>query len=242
MVNNKDIQTKFKVVIPIDWDNNKKGTFWEKTVADLFRQQRLEISPRIRFTGSEIDVLAKNKETNERAFIECKFYEKDTISAEVIDKLLGKAYRNNIKKVYLACTTEFGKEAKGVIEEEQQKYQNANYDGIRAEFWGPEKLAQVFMDIKSIKLPDWNKYNIGKVNTATLLVTSSQTLWVVEEIGEEAIPIRAIVFPTKEDQEITNLEELKSNFKNNGFLSGLPIIDSKTIQKKSLKIPTVGSF
>ncbi|WP_371357516.1 restriction endonuclease, partial [Hydrocoleum sp. CS-953] len=233
-----DITKNFKVIVPKNWTPKQKGDFWEKTVADLFRQLRLEVSERISFTGSEIDVLAENKETNERAFIECKFYTKGTISAEVIDKLLGKAYRKNTKKVYLACSAEFGGDAKGVIKELKEEYQDPNYYGIRAEFWGPEKLAEVFMDIKSIKLPDWNKYHISKFNTATLLVTPSEILWVVEEISEGTTS-RAVIFPTKEDQEITNIEELKSDFNSNDFLSGLPIIDSKTIQKESLKIPTV---
>ncbi|NET41256.1 restriction endonuclease [Okeania sp. SIO2B3] len=241
MVNDRDVTTKFKVIVPKDWSKKNKGDFWENTVANLFRQQRWEVCERISFTGSEIDVLAKKIETNEKAFIECKFYAKGTISAEVIQKIWGKADIEDCNRLFLACTSEFGQDAKGVIERVKEKYKDPKYAGVRAEFWGPEKLAEVFMDIKSIKLPDWNKYNIGKVNTATLLVTPLQNFWVVEEIGKEGTPVRAIICPTKEDEVIKNIERLESDLKNHDLWSGIQIIDSNTIQKESLNKSTAST-
>ena len=73
---------KKKVVIIYDeqFDNSKKGEFFESLVADIFYSQRYLIKERVNFTGMEIDLIASHKDrVNEQIYIECKA--RDNLSA-----------------------------------------------------------------------------------------------------------------------------------------------------------------
>ena len=121
MVSPEEITKTAKVIVPENWDNNRKGIFWEKLVADLLRKRGWVVNERIKFTGMEIDCLAENPETHQKAYIECKFFHKKLIDSDVIDRLLGKAGRLNVTFAYLFSTTEPGADAKGIIYEEKEK-------------------------------------------------------------------------------------------------------------------------
>ena len=64
---------KKKVIILYDeqFDNLKKGEFFEELIADIFYSQRYHISERVNFTGMEIDLIATHKDRiNEKIYIE----------------------------------------------------------------------------------------------------------------------------------------------------------------------------
>lgn len=230
MASNKNVKNiAFKVIVPKNWSNDTKGKFWEDIIAELFQQQRWETTQRISFTGSEIDVLAEKKGTFEKAYIECKF-NTSKIQSEVIDKLIGKAYRRGINRVFLVCTGDLGSDAKGVRRELEKQYQDPTYNGVKVEFWERQDLAEIFMKIRSIKSPNLQDLAIGSVKTATLVLTPEQTVWVLEEIGDQGLPTRAIIFPTSENEKI-DLDKLKIYFGDNDLWRDIEIIDIQSFKK-----------
>jgi len=193
-----------KLIIPQDWTSDQKGMFFEKEIGKLLKKMRFEITERIRFTGMEIDVLAENKDTQQKAFVECKFVS-EPISSGVITDLIGKSVVKNIKMIYLFSTSDLGKEAKGL------------YDGIQSDleknylfsFIGSDKLGEMYLDLlglksieEIIKESSINEKNIGSV---TLVISPVQDFWVVE-YKLQGIPDKLLIFPIKEKNSVDKIQ------------------------------------
>ena len=230
MVSTEDITKTAKVIVPENWDNNRKGIFWEKLIADLLRKRGWRVVERIKFTGMEVDCFAYNPETHQKAYIECKFYHKKLIDSDIVDKLLGKSGRLDVTFAYLFSTTEPVADAKGIIYEEKEKNKKDSDRKPRLVFVSPEDIARLFMDIKGIVPPDLAKKNIDWVEFLTLLITPEQILWVAEEI-QRGEPYKAIIFPTSAQDKI-NLPELSAEFSRLNLWQGLEIIDGTKINNK----------
>ena len=217
-----ELKIRFKVVIPPEWDNRQKGKFWEEISAPLFRRHRWEVIKNIEFQGMQTDIYVKHLDTGKRGLIECKF-EKHPIGAPAIYKLMGQAYSEEVKYAYLLSTSELNPKAKGIVE----KYHKKQYDLV---IWSSDMLAQVFMDIYNISLPDL-KF-IGDIRTITLLVTDKKDFfWVAEEMGESDIPDRAIIFATSNTKKNFSSEYWKKYFSSNKIWETLEItvVDQQTL-------------
>ncbi len=225
------MKKQFKVIIPETWDNNEKGKFWEKLIADLLRRQGWCVKERIKFTGMEIDGYAYHPEHHQQALIEGKFYNDKLINSPIINNLLGKAFRKEVKFAYLFTTTALNSDASGILQEEEYKNKTDPDRKPILIVYEPDKLAQLFTDVKGISLPDVRQKGIGRVEVVTLLITPEQTLWIAEEIGRQGLPSRAIVFPTSENDSI-KLEELQACFSKENLWQGLEILDGTTINSK----------
>lgn len=230
MVNNQNIKKTAKVIVPENWDNNRKGRFWEELVAELLRKRGWHVYERIKFTGMEVDCLADNPETHQKAYVECKFFHKKLIDSDIVDRLLGKAGRLDVTFAYLFSTTAPVADAKGIIYEENEKNKKDSNRKPRVVFVSPEDIAQLFMDIKGLALPDLVRKNINRVEVLTLLISPEKILWVAEEI-ERGEPCKAIIFPTSPQDKI-NLAELGAEFSRLNLWQGLDIIDGTKINIK----------
>ena len=205
---NQTIKKQTKVIVPENWDSDRKGKFWEQLVGDLLRQRGWRVEPRVKLTGMEADWIAYNPETYQKALVECKFQQKP-INSNILNSLLGKALRCKANFAYLFSTSEAGADAKGIIHEEEDENKKDPDRKPILIFVSSEEIAQLFMDIKGIKLPDLVNSNI-QVKVFTLLITPDQILWVAEEI-QRGEPCRAIIFPTSDKCKI-DLEQLSADF------------------------------
>src|SRR5919202_769821 len=230
MITPEQITKKAKVIVPEHWNNNRKGKFWEQLVADLLRKQGFRVEQRLKFIGMEVDCLAYNPKTHQRAYIECKF-QKKLIDSDIVDKMLGKAGRLEVNFAYLFSTSEAGSDARGVIYEEDEKNKKNPDRKPRLIFVSPEDVAQLFMDIKGIALPDLTKKNIGCVKILTLLISPEQILWVAEEIERDE-PCRAIVFPTSDETKI-NIDELCADLSRLNLWQGIEIVEGNQVSIKA---------
>jgi len=219
------MKPQIKLIAPEQWTKNQRGDFLEKIVSDLLRKQRFRVTQRVRFTGMEIDVLAENLDTRERAFVECKF-KKDTFSADVISKLIGNAHIKDAQLAYLFTTAPPSKDAKGLIDEniKKEKYPKLAYIGA-------EDIAQMYIEIRGITLPDLASWNIDmeSVGSFTLLILGEEDLevnllWVVEQ-KREGIPCRAVIIPASPSSQI-RIDKLVSDFKRESLWLGLEIVDA----------------
>lgn len=230
MVNHELIQKQVKIILPKDWDKdtNKKGKFLENLVADLLSKMKFTVEQRVSLTGMEIDIIAKNSGTNKKAFVECKFI-KEPFSTDVIWKLLGKTWHQDISYAYLFSTAQPGQDAKGVIKEIRDKQDEKPDRKPTLVFVGPEELADWFIDVKRIALPDLSQ---RLVKVITLLITPTQNLWVAEEIKEgDTEPFRLIIFPTSEKCQI-NKNELRNDFLRYNIWGNLDLVDGTETKVK----------
>lgn len=208
-----------KYVIPQAWSKDQKGNFFEKEVSRLLTKMRFEIVERIRFTGMEIDVLAKNRDTSQKAFVECKFLS-EPFSSGVITDLLGKALIRCADIAYLFSTSEPGGEARGLIEELGSKRPG---NGPIFAFVGPESIGQMYLDVLDIlpietRLDELNvsRKNIGSI---TLVVSPSQNFWAVEYLAS-GIPSKLFLVSLR-DGEILDRNSTRELLDENGLWVGL---------------------
>jgi hypothetical protein len=134
----------------------------------------------------EIDLIADNIDTGQRAFVECKCL-REPLSANVIDLLIGKAVRKKVKLAYVFSTSLLGKEAKGVLDELKL---NPDKDIPTIAFVGPASLVDMFIDVYDAErsIPD-------TVASASLIISPHrEPFWVLEQ-QINGIPQRAVLRP-----------------------------------------------
>ena len=90
-----------------------RGVLLEKLGKEILQVLQYEVIEEIRITGMEVDLLAKNKETNEEILVECKAHSSN-LSADVITKLVGNVYTRDVSAGWLMTTGPLGKDAKGI--------------------------------------------------------------------------------------------------------------------------------
>ena len=202
-----ELKIRFKVVIPTEWDSRQKGKFWEEISAPLFRRHRWKVIQDIKFQGMQTDIYVKHLDTNEKGLIECKF-EKNPIDAPTIYKLMGQAHSEKVEYAYLLSTSDLNPEAKGIVE----KYDRTQYNLV---IWSSDILAEVFMDIYNINLPEIDIRYTDRVEAITLLITHKKDFfWVAEKIGDDGYPSHAIIFPIpKRSVNSENWQEYFSRYK-----------------------------
>ena len=70
------MKKQIKIILDPESTELQKGDFFEDLVRDIFETQRYNITQRVNFTGMEIDLIAKHKDRDETAYIECKARER----------------------------------------------------------------------------------------------------------------------------------------------------------------------
>ncbi len=200
---NKDIKLSCRVLAPQEWSNDQRGNYFEDMAGKLLRKKRYKIVDRIRYTGMEIDLIADHLDTNERAFVECKFLS-EPFSANVIDLLIGKAVRRNVRIAYLFSTSNPGKEAKGVLDELNTQENSANTPKLA--FVGPDTIVDMFIDVYNLpSVTSIFKSNNNFTSGCLILYPHLNPFWVIEE-HREGLPYRAVVISAKSDQTLSKLK------------------------------------
>lgn len=125
----------------------EKGDLLETLTEHLLRAQHYEVETEVRKTGVELDLLCRHKANiNKKLYVECKAYKDGkNIDANVIYNLIGKKTQKKYEEAWLVSTCEFGKEAKGVVDELRS-------DGIvDISFYRPDTLIEALVDAGVIK-------------------------------------------------------------------------------------------
>lgn len=55
------LEQSLEILVPLDWTNDKKGSYLEGIANQVLSRQSYDVIERIRFTGMEIDLLANHK-------------------------------------------------------------------------------------------------------------------------------------------------------------------------------------
>jgi hypothetical protein len=160
----------------------EKGDFLEDTFRSLMERQRYRITQRLRFTGTEIDLLCEHLDRqDDTALVECKA--KTTV---VADDLKNFAYDLLVSKKalhgYFVHTSELQQAAAGIREEMVRDH------GSSVTFFGPQKLVELLVEANLINAPPKHEATPTAVPTKIILLyTPHQKAWVcVYAVGTTA--------------------------------------------------------
>lgn len=221
------MEPKVQILVSSAWSNTERGNFFEDIVAEIYKQMQFRVTQRIRVTGMEIDLLAEQIHTKEKAYIECKFLS-EPFGAPVISKLIGNAIQEeNIDTAFLVSTAEPGKDAKGSLKKHDEK-NNVIRGVLRFGFIGPSQLIELYLTVNQYPtlLERLAVIDGGKdISAATLVVTPDEACWVLE-YRTDGIPSQAFAVPLRLNEfQLKNYEGFKRLVDDNKMWSGLRILD-----------------
>jgi len=162
-----------RIEIPEGAPQKEKGDFLEDTFRTLMERQRYEVIQRIRFTGTEIDLLCKHLDRqSDTALVECKA--RTTVIADdlknfAFDLLVSKKAQHG----YFVHTSELQQAAGGIREELMRDH------GTSVTFFGPEKLIELVVEANLVTGPPKREHAANLVPTKMILLyTPYQKAWV----------------------------------------------------------------
>lgn len=168
------LERSLKILVPDTWSNDEKGSYLEKIAANLLKRQSYEITERISFTGMEIDLLGKHKPSSDPVYIECKFLS-DAVNANVIDLMLGQAFRKKMTRLALFSAGPLTKGAKGALDD------CVNDPRASFSFYGPDDLLEALVDSGTAPRLDEDSLP-PTISHATLLVYPDfPYIWLLQE-------------------------------------------------------------
>ena len=148
------IKKKVEIIYDEQFDNSKKGEFFETLVADIFNSQRYMIKQRVNFTGMEIDLIASHKDrVNEQIYIECKA--RENLSTNDIKSFCFNTKFKGVPFGYFVSTTEYVHQVAGLISEIES---NDEYSNLY--FWGPDKIIELLEEANRILPINYTDYGI----------------------------------------------------------------------------------
>src|SRR5689334_2998037 len=130
------MKSEIRIILDENSTNKAQGSCFENLIRHVLETQRYNVANNIRFTGMEIDLIAKHKDRNEIAYVECKAKEK--ISAIEIRTFAFNANHRKADIGYFISTQEFLHDAAGLIEEFQH---DNRYSKLI--FFDPKKVIEI---------------------------------------------------------------------------------------------------
>lgn len=185
------VKSHILLALPEDWTNDAKGQFFEDFVAELLGPLRFKVVQRLRFTGMEIDLLAKSLDQPRTIVVECKAH-RDPLPADVISKLLGNIQIRRADAGWLFTTSDLNKDGRAQWEDIQ-----ANPDLLSRFYWySPERIRDFLIDQKAVVSPDDLRLGSAVAGDATLVVSPGGRHWIVELL-QEGIPALFAAFDAR---------------------------------------------
>lgn len=197
------MNVNIEVILPKDASTTEKGMVLETFARRLLESQNFRVTQQVRITAAEVDLLAEEKTTGERVFIECKAY-RSPISADVLTKLLGNVVADDdLTAGWLISTYALGKDAKGFRDRWSQK---ALPDRRRLQIYDPEALlerligANLIVDPMRLAVPSGLRLSEERF----LLLTNFGEFWAVVVLDSDSgIRQSAILYDAHSGARIT---------------------------------------
>ncbi|MGV8057678.1 MAG: AAA family ATPase [Smithellaceae bacterium] len=212
------------LAVPDEWQPGQKGDFFEVFISEILLPMRFKVERRLRFTGMEIDLLAKGLDQPRTVLVECKAH-REALPADTISKLLGNVMIRGADAGWLFTTSDLSKDGKGQWED----IQNAPGLVNRFTWYSPEKIIDVLISQGSILDPKQlvTSMRTHSVGDATLICSPSGKRWLVE-ILEDGLPTYFVVFDGKSGNRLSESEGLlvaraSDRFGSLKYLPALPV-------------------
>ncbi|WP_080435004.1 restriction endonuclease [Burkholderia ubonensis] len=220
---------KIEVAVPVGASTKERGDLLEQLCSRLLKAQSYAVETEIRFTATELDLLCKHKVSGKRIYVECKAW-RDNIDANVLKNLAGTMLFQDYDEAWLISTAEFGKEAKGFVEEWQRK--PIELSG-RMSFYNPSLVIEALVNAGTIKSAPSEKAaeaagSSNAIGDCTLSITPFGDFWLVT-ILSGGIPARVIAYhagdcqPVTDQQLIKNLQSIDSSLRDLEFVPAVQL-------------------
>ena len=223
----------------------ERGDLLESLVGILLEAQSYEVIQEIRFTAVELDLLCKHKVSGKEIYVECKAYRDKNIDANILKNLAGTLFFKDYSEAWLISTGNYGKEAKGFIEEWKNKPKD---QATKLSFYNPDKILDSLISAKVIKnYPiDLASDYIGSINLLgewILLVTPYGNFWAVATLAG-GIPKNVLCYYATNNELVEDTELLSKLSETDTSLNTLnfklPRINkSKTVDVDVIKTVSV---
>ncbi|MGC6590328.1 restriction endonuclease [Paenibacillus sp. Dod16] len=203
------MRTTIEIAVSENTSTTQKGRLLESLGKEVLETMQYDVVEEVRLTGIEVDLLAKHRISSEIIYVECKAYrETNTISTEVLTKLLGNVMFRGVSSGWLFSTGPLGKDAKGFLEEWESKPLDQRK---MLHIYSPDRLLDLIVssgkicDPLSIKYPSGLKFS----ETVTLLITDYGQFWAVPIIHVTAgIPHAIMLFDAKTGESIKSQQTI----------------------------------
>lgn len=212
---------RIALAVPDEYTTTEKGDFFEDFVAELLRPQRLKVTQRVRYTGMEIDVLARDADQPRTLLVECKAHA-DPLPADVISKALGNAQIRGAEAAWLFSTSDFSKDGRGQHDDISQNPELSR----RFAWFSPTRICELLIEQRSVVDPQslsvpWPEMEEGDWH---LLIHPSQRLWLVELIAD-GVPVAFTAYSASDgtplaDVDPDRLGNLAGRYESLSFRSG----------------------
>ncbi|MBM7564313.1 restriction endonuclease [Paenibacillus sacheonensis] len=203
--------TTIEISVSDTISTTEKGKLLENLGREILETMQYEVIEEVRLTGIEVDLFARHKMTSEVIYVECKAYkDTNTISGDVITKLLGNVHLKGVSSGWLLSTGPLGKEAKGIVEE---WVQNPPEKRKLLQVYSPDKLVSLIVNSGkacsplSLAYPSKSSFS----ENVTLLITNHGRFWAVPLIHVTAgVPYAVMLFDSKTGEPIANHQLIDS--------------------------------
>ncbi|MEQ5754057.1 MULTISPECIES: nSTAND1 domain-containing NTPase [unclassified Providencia] len=200
---------KVEVALQKSSSPKERGDLLESLAETLLAAQSYEVIKEIRFTAVELDLLCRHKISGKEIYVECKAYRDKNIDANILKNLAGTLIFKDYDEAWLICTSEYGKEAKGFIEEWKKKPKEQS---TKLSFYEPNHIVNSLVSSGVIKKqPDDLAANyMGSPNLIgewVLLITKYGLFWVTA-ILSGGIPSGVLCYYAKNNELVEDLDLL----------------------------------
>ena len=202
-----------KIEIAVEKSDTSKvrGDLLEELAKNLLKAQSYEVIQEIRFTGVELDLLCKHRVNGREIYVECKAH-RENLSANILKNLAGTLVMKGHSEAWLISTAEFGKDAKGMQHEWNEKPRE---EAAKLSFYTPSLVISALQESGVITNPPQDKLltiikSENLFGVWTLLITKYGNFWAATVLNG-GIPAGVILFYSKNGELVNKDDVLLKN-------------------------------
>lgn len=213
---------KIEVITSPSETSEEKGSLLEALSGKLLSAQSYDVVNQIRLTAVELDLLCRHRINGREIYVECKAFREKNTDASILKNLAGTLALKNYNEAWLISTSEYGKEAKGFVEEWKNKPKE---DALRLSFYTPEKVIESLINSGVVKHPPKDeaaKY-LGSENLVgewILLVSKHGNFWVAPALSG-GMPVGVICYYANNNNMVTDEKLLEKLSETDASLSSI---------------------
>lgn len=224
-----------EVAVLPETSTTERGRILERFARRFLETQNYAVQEEVRVTGSEVDLLATERTTAERVFVECKAH-RSTISAEVLHKLLGNVEFHDYSSGWLISTFALSKDAKGF---EDQWNQRPAEKRRKLRIYTPEKLIERLVQATIIFDPSKlhvDSQQFRASSDALFLLTKAGEYWAIPVLDPSSgVPTAALLFHATTGKRVSDQSVLDMISKTDTSLSLPWISESPAAQQEAVE-------
>jgi hypothetical protein len=210
-----------EVATTIGTPTKQKGDLLEDLAGILLQTQNYEIVKEVRPTGVELDLLCTNKINRRHIYVECKA-RRDTLSADILTKLVGTITVKGYEEGWLISTGALGKDAKALMLEWESR---PVAESQKLSIYTPERVVSTLINAGIInnypsQLASEILQDDDLLGDWLLLITEFGRHWTLTCLSG-GVPSGVLVFSAKTGKLIPDMELLRKLSKTDTRLNSL---------------------